>query len=92
MTTADRFTILIAAIGLLWTVIAALIVLLWRIAVKMTRTEDAIAGLGADITDLVKDKDKVHLEITREMREDRAATDRRLRWLEEHIWNRGSKV
>lgn len=60
-----------------------------RITVKWTRVEDKLDHVVSDMRQLVQDKDKVHLEITKQMTDDRKATDRRLRWLEENIWNRG---
>lgn len=60
-----------------------------RITVKWTRVEDKLDHVVSDMRQLVQDKDKVHLEIIKQMIDDRKATDRRLRWLEENIWNRG---
>lgn len=55
------------------------LVLLFRLTVRFTQMSDRIA-------DLAEDKERVHQEMYRSMREDRAATDRRLRWLEENLW------
>lgn len=65
-----------------------------RITIKWTRVEDKLDHIADDMVKLVQDKDKVHLEITRQMSDDRKATDRRLRWLEENVWKggRGRKV
>lgn len=40
---------------------------------------------------LVENKDRIHAEMLGQMREDRQATDRRLRWLEEYLWRRGGE-
>lgn len=63
------------------------LVLLVRLVVKWTKVEERLAELAEDMRELVKDKDKVHTELATQMREDRAATDRRLRWLEENLWH-----
>jgi hypothetical protein len=57
-----------------------------RLIRKWTQIEDRLTDLAKDMRELVEDKDKVHSEILGQMREDRKATDRRLRWLEEHLW------
>ena len=65
-----------------------LVVFLVRGAVKWTRVESKIDNAISQLGSIVADKDRVHNEIYTQMREDRAATDRRLRWLEEHLWNK----
>jgi len=65
------------------------IALVLRIVVKWTRTEAKLERIADDLKELVADKDKTHNEMLTTMREDRAATDRRLRWLEENLWKRG---
>lgn len=77
-------------ISVILTILAVIIVptlaLVLRLTIRWTRTEGTLTGLAEDMRTLVQDKDKVHAEMYRTMREDRAATDRRLRWLEEHLW------
>lgn len=58
-----------------------MLALIIRLTVRFTRMADRIA-------DLVNDEEKAHQEMYRTMREDRLATDRRLRWLEESVWRR----
>ena len=53
-----------------------------RLTVKFTAIDHKINGLVEDS----RAKDRVHEEMYKTMREDRAATDRRLRWLEERVW------
>jgi hypothetical protein len=64
-----------------------------------TRMEIRLESLANSVEKLVVDKDRVHNEIVAreqevhnemlsQMREDRNATNLRLRWLEEHLWNR----
>ena len=62
------------------------LILLVRLVAKWTKVEERLGELANDMSELVKDKDKVHSEMLGQMREDRAATDKRLRWLEEHLW------
>lgn len=85
MTRFDWLTFLISLTSLL--IIPAL-VLLVRMTVRWTRTEDRLTDLIDDVKALVDDKERVHAEMYQTMREDRAATDRRLRWLEENLWRR----
>jgi methionine salvage enolase-phosphatase E1 len=70
-------------------VVLPLVILLFRIAVKWTKTEDKLDIIAEDLKEIVADKNRVHQEITQQMTDDRKATDRRLRWLEEHIWKTG---
>ena len=58
-----------------------MLALIIRLTVRFTRMADRIS-------DLVDDEEKAHQEMYRTMREDRLATDRRLRWLEESVWRR----
>lgn len=75
------------AISFLGIVLIPLIILLWRIAVSSTKNQDKLASLEDDIRALVADKDKVHAKLYEQMREDRNATNQRLRWLEENVWH-----
>lgn len=88
MTADQRFTILILAISLVFTIMVAVLGAIIRVTQKWTRTEDKLNGLIEDVKELIKDKDKTHTDIIATMRDDRAATDRRLRWLEETLWKR----
>jgi len=67
-------------------IVIPLVVLLFRIVIKWTRTEDKINEIAADLKGMVVDQDKIHVELAAQMREDRSATDRRLRWLEKNLW------
>jgi hypothetical protein len=66
--------------------------ILIRGAVKWTRTESQLGHLVGDMRELVADKDKVHQEILAQMRDDRAATDRRLRYIEEFWMGEGHRA
>src|SRR5690348_4135261 len=62
------------------------LILLVRLVSKWTKVEERLAILTEDMGELVRDKDKTHAEMLGQMREDRRATDKRLRWLEEYLW------
>jgi predicted Holliday junction resolvase-like endonuclease len=82
-------------VGLILTVIAVLLIpilkLIWDAARKQQQIEDKQVELIRNMEKLVADKDAVHKEIIATIREDRAATDKRLRWLEENLWNTRKK-
>lgn len=67
-----------------------IIVYILRLAVRWARVEHQLEDLVSDVKQLVNDKDKVHQALYESMREDRNATNIRLRWLEEHLWGRRS--
>lgn len=85
-----RFEIYTLILSLAAIVIIPLIVLLVRITQKWTRVEGKLETLANNMDKLVKDKDAIHTEMISQMRDDRKATDRRLRWLEEHLWKGSS--
>ena len=60
----------------------------FRIMGKWTKVESKLEELIHNMETLVKDKDRTHQEIATTMREDRDATNRRLRWLEENVWRK----
>jgi hypothetical protein len=59
-----------------------------RIAMRWVRTEDKLDVLIQRVNALIHDKDEVHQELQERMREDREASDKRLRWLETNLWMR----
>lgn len=67
-------------------VVLPLVIIAFRAAIRWKGIEDRLNMVITDLADIVKDKDKIHAEMILQMREDRKATDRRLRWLEENIW------
>lgn len=83
MTGDQRLTLTLSIFAIF---IIPLMALTIRAVVKWTRVEAKLETIAQNMEKLVKDKDAVHAEIITTMREDRRATDRRLRWLEEHIW------
>lgn len=88
MTPDQRFSLLVV---LITAIFLPMVALLYRGIVKWTRTEDKLDELIRDVNKLILDKDKTHAEMLQQMTNDRSATDRRLRWLEENIWKRGTR-
>lgn len=86
--TPEWLTVALAVFSVL--LIPALVILL-RAAVKWTRTEDKLGALVEDVKQLVDDKAKIHAEILEQMRVDRDATDRRLRYIEEFWMDAGRR-
>lgn len=88
MTHADFVTVGLTIIGV---IIIPTLVLLVRGTIKWTRTEDQLRELVGDVRQLVDAKEKVHSEMYAQMREDRSATDKRLRYIEEWFMNGGHR-
>jgi hypothetical protein len=89
VTLPERFTVIIAALGLLFTVMSTLLVFIIRITSKWTSTRKDLAALVREVHDLVVLKDRDHEAIRRDVAERQAAGDRvhdqiseRLTWLE----------
>lgn len=61
--------------------------LIWGAGQKQQQIEDKQVELIKNMEKLIADKDAVHREIIQTIREDREATNKRLRWLEENLWN-----
>lgn len=85
------FDWLIGALSVISVLLLPTLVLMIRGAVKWTRTEDRLATLVDDVRELISDKDRTHQEILEQMRVDRDATDRRLRYIEEWWMDRGRR-
>lgn len=77
---------LTVAVSVIGVILIPLGVLLFKIVVRATQDRDELRNIGDGLSKLVKDKDAVHLEMLKQMAADREATDKRLRWLEEHLW------
>lgn len=73
-------------------VLVPILIILYRGAVKWTKTEDRLGVLIEDVKELVQDKGKVHAELLEQMRVDREATDRRLRYIEEFWMAQGRQA
>jgi Na+-transporting methylmalonyl-CoA/oxaloacetate decarboxylase gamma subunit len=68
MTADQRFTLIIAGLGLVFTVMVAILGMIIGVVRKFTQSEDRLN------------------ELVETTRQDRIATNRRLRWLEENLW------
>lgn len=77
--------VLIALAALIFTVLSTLLAVLIRSVQKQTRTEDRVGELASDVKELVEQKDRTHEAMLNQMRSDRDATDRRLRFMEEYF-------
>ena len=84
--TGAQIAIVSIIISFIGVVLVPLFVLMYRGIVKWTRVESKLDELVKDMRDIVADKEKIHGAIFTQMSEDRKATDRRLRWLEENLW------
>ena len=62
--------------------------ILWRMSAKWTNAIDRLEAIEVHTKALVDDKNRVHKEMNDQMREDRNATNERLRWLEQNLYNR----
>lgn len=83
MTPDQRLSLTLSFIAI---VFIPTLVFIIRATVKWTRVEDKLTELITDMDKLVRDKDQTHRDIIKQMADDRAATNIRLRWLEEHLW------
>lgn len=84
-----EYEILSLALGLLSVILLPLVYAALRGLVKWTQVEDKLDGIADKMIELVADKDRVHQEISRQMHEDRKATNERLQWLERNLWAQG---
>jgi len=84
----QEYQVLSIILAVIVGILIPLLVFIVRGAIKWTRVEEKMDHVIKNLAHIVEDKDRVHNEIYTQMREDRAATDRRLRWLEENLWNK----
>lgn len=85
-------SVAIAALTLMGTGLAATLRYLIKSVRHQTQIEDKLDNAINDIAQLVIDKDRVHTAIYEQMRIDREATDKRLRYLEEFWIGVGQKL
>lgn len=86
MTADQRFSLIIAGLTLIFIVMSAILGLITRAIIRWTKLESRVS-------DLIEDKRKDHLLIREEMnmirqqlKEDRAASNERLVYLERNAW------
>jgi hypothetical protein len=75
----------IAGLGLF----GASIGLLVKVVRIMTKHEDKIEEVANDLKEIIESKKQDHSAMLNQMTEDRKATDKRLRYLEEKVWRKG---
>lgn len=83
--------LLTLTLGVISSLLIPLMVILIRGAIKWARVESKLDHAIEELRSISADKDRVHTEIYSQMREDREVTNKRLRWLEEHLWNREAR-
>lgn len=74
------------ALSFIAVILGPLFVLIFRLTIGATRLSDRVVNIEQDLKDLVSEKDKTHQLLLSQMKDDRQATDRRLRWLEQNLW------
>jgi uncharacterized protein YoxC len=85
MSRAELLTIIITALALL---ILPALAFLVRITVKWQRVEDNLKEVTDDLTEIVKENAGAHKELYKLTKGMQEALDRRIRWLEQNVWNR----
>ena len=80
------FETLVICLTILSVIVIPLFVVGFKVISHMTRMTSRLDELSSAMTVLVEDKNKVHLELSQQMHEDRQATNERLTWLERNAW------
>lgn len=83
-----KFEVLSLLMSIVAVLLIPMLVVAYRGIVKWTRTEERLEQIARDIAKLVVDKDKTHLDMLGQMKDDRNATNRRLEWLERNLWEK----
>lgn len=78
----------VAALTLAWGITAIMLARSFRGERERASMVTELRTIARDLDRIAADKDRVHAELLAQMREDRQATDSRLRWLETHLWSR----
>lgn len=68
-----------------------LLALTYRLVIRWTRSEDKLEQVVRDLDGLMRSKDETHRWLYDQMAKDRHVTDKRLRWLEQHLWREGKR-
>lgn len=83
--------ILSVAVSVMGVIVIPLLVFAFRAAIRWKGIEDDLKDIAKDLKEIVDDKNRVHAELSAQMRDDRNATNQRLRWLEENLWKHGNR-
>lgn len=81
----------VAALTLAWGITAIMLARSLRGERERATMVQQLSTIARDLDRIAADKDRVHAELVAQMREDRRATDSRLRWLETHLWGPGRR-
>jgi hypothetical protein len=85
LTQYDVLTLLLAATTV---ILIPALTILFRGTAKWVRIESKVDYLAENLRAILHDDIKIHQDLSDQMREDRRATNQRLRWLEEwHMRN-----
>ncbi len=74
------------ALSFLGIILIPLLFALIKVVQRATRLEVKQDQLVKSLASLVQDQEKIHASIFQQQREDRKATNTRLRWLEQNVW------
>jgi hypothetical protein len=90
MNSTDFLTLIVSAIG---AILLPTLIMILRGIVRWTRTwtitEEKLSAVASDLSELMAQKDQVHAALFDQMRVDREATDKRLRFIEEWFMRGG---
>jgi len=75
-------------ISILGIILIPFLALLFRLTIKSTQLVDRVANIDQGLKEAVQNQTKQNAELNAQMRDDRLATNQRLRWLEENLWRR----
>lgn len=87
MTGAAWAGVALASLTLAWAITGWMLARALRAERERGTISTQLATVVRDLDRIAADKDRVHAAILNQMRDDRQATDRRLRWLETHLWS-----
>jgi hypothetical protein len=79
-------TTLTIALSVMGVIVFPTLLLAFRAAIRWKGIEDKLGEVVTQLQEITEDEHRVHAELNTQMREDRNATNLRLRWLEENLW------
>lgn len=86
MTIAQAVAIVVPLIIAFTSLVIGLFIYIVKGAYRWAKAEERLAELVLTMQEIVKDKEEAHRLIYEMQKDDREATNKRLRWLEEHLW------
>lgn len=91
MSANERFSLLIAGMGLLFTVLTVGLGLIVRITRRWTKIEDSLSTIAEKIQGIVKDKDDDHRELSYRIEKVDSRIERHEQWHDDHPYMRESR-